>query len=241
VFEPLPFQPQGIPTLTMYEREEPHEVLVERFPNSRPTLTALVYAQPLDRSIADGPLAGAPGLAAMYNNLAIDRSISDTLASGPTMPALIFVLPVAEKIVEQEVISAPGLSGLVYYAPVSRSTSEPIPINSKPGLSGMVYTPATPGVAPTLTYNSGEDDYYATIMKSLQAAEPDYFESFSSTTGNGNPDTDASWYLQSSGPSTDGGTYWSSPPLGYDSGTWQIAHYIVGGVGSNWSNKLFHA
>lgn len=138
MLERIPFQIQGRPTLTLYEKVGYFEILVEHFPHSEPKIVGLVYALPVSEAVADGPLAAAPGLTGVVLVLPVDRAITDGPANAaPKLSGVAFVLPVPRAVTENELDSGPMLASMASNTPVTRSTAEPDPLNSAPSLSAM--------------------------------------------------------------------------------------------------------
>jgi hypothetical protein len=138
VFEPIPFQIQGIPTLTLYERIAHFEIMREFFPVTHPALFGLVYALPVAEAISDGPVESGPAISGMVVVAPFDEAISDgPLDAAPVLSAVHFVLPVQENFTENELDGAPGLVSMIALFPVSRSVAEPDSINSGPVIAAM--------------------------------------------------------------------------------------------------------
>lgn len=138
MLEQLPFQIQGIPTLTLYERIAHFEIMREFFPVAHPALFGLVYALPIDEAISDGPVESGPVISGMVVIAPFDEAISDgPLGAAPVLTAVNFVLPVQENVTENELDAAPGLVSMKYSLPVDRGTAEPDSINSGPVIAAM--------------------------------------------------------------------------------------------------------
>lgn len=138
MLERIPFQIQGRPTVTLYEKIGYFEILLEHFPHSEPQIVGLVYALPVGRAVSDGPLDAAPGLTGVVLVLPVDRAVSDAPANAaPKLSGVAFVLPVPRAVTENELDSGPMLASMASNTPVTRSTTEPDPLNSAPNLSAM--------------------------------------------------------------------------------------------------------
>lgn len=141
MFDALPFQIQGIPTLTMYEHGAPGRRVYESGLVSAPGLSDLRPGTPIDDSISEpDTLNGQPALSGAFLSPAVDQSISDSLNTRPTFTGFVFIAPVDEAATESGLDSGPAFANVVVNTPVDRATSESTTLNGQPALSGMIVT-----------------------------------------------------------------------------------------------------
>lgn len=107
---------------------------------------------------------------------------------------------------------------------------------SAPIVFNFTVTPPGPWPAPdTLVYESGDDAFLSQIDQGKIPAQPDFWELWSSDTGEGNPTTNpAGWTLEST-------TLGANDPPNYDNGEtgpyklFNLARFSLNGIYSDWS------
>src|SRR5208282_363875 len=135
----LPFQPQGIPTLTMYERTGGELVILDSGLSGAPVLGNFRLGSPGDDNTSEPELLNArPALAALVWSPTVDANTSDgPLGARSSLSAFVYDAPVDASSDENVLDSTPALSVMLRSLPVDDTAIEEDTLGSNPGLSAM--------------------------------------------------------------------------------------------------------